>query len=77
MKYFQMVIEFEVPDDLGGEILKEHIDSFIPCTVLQGLREKDIKLISIIKPSIQVRFYRAKWRQEKKAKLEAKENKTS
>ena len=69
MNYFQMVIEFEVPDDS----MLYH--SIIDCNALKNyINEKlsessgliDIQFISTIKPSAKVRFDRMKAREEEK-----------
>ena len=71
-KYFQMVIEFEVPDDVTIKDLKNHINSWVDESIKN---DRGIHFVSTIKPSAKVEFDRAKWREEERAKLKARGNK--
>jgi hypothetical protein len=60
MRYYQMTIEFEVPDIVIKEHLKVAVDGAI-----QDELSPQVHFISTIRESAQTRFERAKMREKK------------
>ena len=62
MKYFTMTIEFEIPDDTKDDNFKNLVDFWVNEKVNKVIKSNSV---STIRPSAQVRFQRAKDREDK------------